>query len=109
VDGGGSSGWFIGGGDGRGCARRGAVAITFFGGGLPAPAAADGCLDAGTFLLGGARTLPGACTTAALVCSVEHSGTKRAWAAVVVLPVSAPPLGLGAWGGGATAVAGGME
>jgi hypothetical protein len=86
-----------------------AVAFTFFGGGLPAPTAADGRLDAGTFLLGGARALPGAC--AALVCSVGRGGTKRARAVAVVLPASAPPLGFGAWGGGATeaAAAGGME
>jgi hypothetical protein len=75
-----------------------------------------GHLDGGTFLLGGARALPEACAaasyaTAALVCSVGHGGTKRARAARVVLPASAPPLGFGAWGGGATeaAAAGGME
>jgi hypothetical protein len=35
-------GWFIGGGGGGGCARRVAVAFTFFGGGLPAPTALAG-------------------------------------------------------------------
>jgi hypothetical protein len=68
-------------------------------------------LDAGTFLLDGARALPGACAAAALVCSVGRGGTKRAHAAAVVLPVLALPLGFVAWGGGATEAAaeGGME
>jgi hypothetical protein len=101
VDGGGSGGWFIGGGSGRGYARRVVVAFTFFGGGLPAPAATDGRLDAGTFLLGGARALSGAyavasCAATALVCSVGCGGMKRARAAAIVLPASAPPLGFGA-------------
>ncbi|KAK1692023.1 hypothetical protein QYE76_008720 [Lolium multiflorum] len=115
-DGGADGGWIIGGGGGGGCAGRVAVAFTFFGGGLPAPVAADGRLDAGIFLLGGARALPGAytaasCASVALVCSVGRGGTKRARAAAVVLPASASPLGFGAWGGGATdaAAAGGME
>jgi hypothetical protein len=98
--------------------RRVAVAFTFFSGGLPAPAAMDRRLDAGTFLLGGARTLPGAYVAASYaaavrVCSVGRGRTKRAQAVAVVFPVSAPPLGFGAWGGGATEVAmvaaGGME
>jgi hypothetical protein len=60
-------------------------------------------LDAGTFLLGGARALLGACTAgtcavAALVCSVGRGGTKRARAAAAGLPTS---LGFAALGGGA--------
>jgi hypothetical protein len=71
-------------------------------------------LDADTFLLGGARALPGACAAAALVCSVGRGGTKRARVAAVVLPALALPLGFVAWGGGATEAAaaaaeGGME
>jgi hypothetical protein len=64
----------------------------------------SGRMDAGTFLLGGTRALPGACVAGssmasscaavALVCSVGRGGTKRACAAVVVLPASAPPPGL---------------
>jgi hypothetical protein len=60
-----------------------------------------GRLDTGTFLLGGARALPGACTVGCcaavvLVCSVGHGGTKRARATAVVLPASALPLGFDA-------------
>jgi hypothetical protein len=108
ADGGAGGGWFIGGGGSRGCARQGAVAFTFFGG-LPAPAAVGGRLDAGTFLLGGTRALPGACVAAGLVCSVGRGGTKRARAAAVVL--SSWALGFAAWGGGTTeaAAAEGME
>jgi hypothetical protein len=45
------------------------------------------------------------------VCSVGRDGTKRAQAMAVVLSASAPPLGFGAWGDGATeaAAVGGME
>jgi hypothetical protein len=65
-------------------------------------------LDVGTFLLGGARTLPGAyaagtCAVAALVCSVGRGGTKRARAAAAGLPAS---LGFAALGDGATEDAG---
>jgi hypothetical protein len=73
-------------------------------------------LDAGTFLLGGARALPacaaGTCAVAALVCSVGRGGTKRARAAAAGLPTS---LGFNPLGGGATkdeaaaAAEGGME
>jgi hypothetical protein len=73
-------------------------------------------LDAGTFLLGGARALPGTCTAgacaaAALVCSVGRGGTKRARAAAIGLPAS---LGFATLGGGATedaaaAAEGGIE
>jgi hypothetical protein len=67
-------------------------------------------LDAGTFLLGGAHALPGACAAAALVCSVGRGGTKRARAAAVGLPAS---LGFATWGGDMTeeaaAAEGGME
>jgi hypothetical protein len=68
-------------------------------------------LDADTFLLGGARALPGACAAAALVCSVGHGGTKRARAAGAGLPAS---LGFVALGGGAmedaaAAAEGGIE
>jgi hypothetical protein len=66
-------------------------------------------LDVGTFLLGGARALPGACAAAALVCSVGRGGTKRARAMAVVLPVSVLPLGFVAWGGGTTEAAAAME
>jgi hypothetical protein len=75
-----------------------------------------GRLDAGTFLLGGARALPGACAAGSyaamtLVCSVRRGGTKRACATAVGLPAS---LGFAAWDGGATeeeaaAAEGGME
>jgi hypothetical protein len=80
------------------------VAFTFFAAGPPAPTAIGGHLDAGTFLLGSARTLPGACaagtcTVAALVCSVGRGGTKRARATVAGLPAS---LWFAALGGGAT-------
>jgi hypothetical protein len=97
VDGGAGGGWFIAGGGGGGCARRVTLAFTFFGTGLPALAAVGGRLDAGTFLLGGARALPGACVAVALVCSVGRGGTKRARAAAVGLPAS---LGFATWGGG---------
>jgi hypothetical protein len=67
-------------------------------------------LDAGTFLLGGARALPGACAAAALVYSVGRGGIKRAHAAAVGLPAS---LGFAMLGGGASeeaaAAEGGME
>jgi hypothetical protein len=73
-------------------------------------------LDAGTFLLGGARALPGACAvgscvTTTLVCSVRHSGTKRACATAIGLSAS---LGFATWDGGVTeeeaaAAEGGME
>jgi hypothetical protein len=76
----------------------GHTCLYFFGGELPAPAAVGGRLDAGTFLLGGARALPGGCVVAALVCSVGRGGTKRARAAAVELPTS---LGFAAWGGDA--------
>jgi hypothetical protein len=56
-------------------------------------------LDTGTFLLGGARALPGACAVAVLVCNVGRGSTKRARAATAGLPVS---LGFAALGGGAT-------
>jgi hypothetical protein len=84
------------------------------------PAAVGGRLDAGTFLLGGAHALPGACAAGscavgtcaatALVCSVGCGGTKRARAVAVGLPAS---LGFATLGGGATEAAavaeGGME
>jgi hypothetical protein len=107
---------FIGGGDGGAYAWRVTLAFTFFAAGPPAPAAVGGRLEAGTFLLGGARALPGACaagtcTVAALVCSVGSGGTKRAHAAAAGLPAL---LGFAALGGGATedaaaATEGGME
>jgi hypothetical protein len=101
---------FIGGGGGGACARRGTLVFTLFVAGPPAPAAVGGHFDAGTFLLGGARALPGACAAAALVCSVGRGGTKRARAAAAGLPAS---LGFAALGGGATedaaAAEGGME
>jgi hypothetical protein len=110
ADGGAGGGVFIGGGGGGACARRGALVFTFFVAGPPAPAAIGGRFDTGTFLLCGARALPGACAAAALVCSVRRGGTKRARAAMAGLPVS---LGFVALGGGTTedaAVAeGGME
>jgi hypothetical protein len=70
-----------------------------------------GRFDVGTFLLGGAHALPGACAAAALVCSVGRGGTKRARAAAAGLPAS---LGFAALGGGAmedaaVAAEGGME
>jgi hypothetical protein len=68
-----------------------------------------GRFDTGTFLLGGAHALPGACVAgtyaagtcavAALVCSVGRDGTKRARAAAAGLPAS---LGFAALGGSAT-------
>jgi hypothetical protein len=101
---------FIGGGGGGDCTRRVTLAFTFFVAGPPAPATVGGRLDAGTFLLGSARALPGACAVAALVCSVGHGGTKRARAAAARLPAS---LGFAVLGGGATedavAAEGGME
>jgi hypothetical protein len=116
TDGGAGGGVFIGGGGGGACARRGALVFTLFVAGPPAPTAMGGCFDAGTFLLGSARALPGACAAgtcaaAALVCSVGHGGTKRARAAAVGLPAS---LGFAALGGGAmedaaAAAEGGME
>jgi hypothetical protein len=96
--------------------RRVTLAFTFFAVGPPAPTAVGGRFDVGTFLLGGARALPGAyavgtCAVAALVCSVGHGGTKRARVAVAGLPTS---LGFAALGGGTTEDAavvaeGGME
>jgi hypothetical protein len=121
ADGGAGGGVFIGGGGGGACARRGALVFTLFVAGPPAPAAVGGRFDAGTFLLGGARALPRACTAgacavgtcaaAAAVCSVGRGGTKRARAVAAGLPAS---LGFAALGGGVTegaaaAVEGGME
>jgi hypothetical protein len=106
---------FIRGGGGGASARRGALVFTFFVVGPPAPAAVGGHFDAGTFLLGGACALPGAYAegtwaAVALVCSVGHSGTKRARAAAAGLPAL---LGFATLGGGATedaaTVEGGME
>jgi hypothetical protein len=70
-----------------------------------------GRFDADTFLLGGARALPGAYAAAAPVCSVGRGGTKRAHTTAARLPAS---LGFAALGGGvmegaAAAAEGGME
>jgi hypothetical protein len=111
---------FIGGGGGGACARRGALVFTLFVAGPPVPAAVGGRFDAGTFLLGGARALPGACVAgactagtcaAAPVCSVGRGGTKRARSAVAGLPTSLgfAPLGGGATEGAAAAAEGGIE
>jgi hypothetical protein len=107
---------FIGGAGGGAFARRGALVFTLFVTGPPAPAAVGGRFDADTFLLGGARALPGACAAgayaaAAPVCSVGRGGTKRAHATAARLPTS---LGFAALGGGvmegaAAAAEGGME
>jgi hypothetical protein len=98
---------FIGGGSSGACARRGTLVFTLFVIGPPVPAAMGGRFDADTFLLGGARTLPGACTAAAPVCSVGRGGTKRARAMAAGLPAS---LGFAPLGGGVAAAAeGGIE
>ena len=114
ADGGAGGGWNIGGGGVGGCAWRVAIAFTFFGGATEAmPTVPYVCLDDGAFFLGGARALLGACAATA-EGSVARNGMKRARTAAILLPMSAPPLGFGAWGGGKTeaaaaAVAGGTE
>jgi hypothetical protein len=107
---------FIGGGGGGACARRGALVFTLFVAEPPAPAVVGGRFDAGTFLLGGARALPGACVAgtcaaAAPVCSVGRGGTKKARTAAARLPASLgfAPLGGGATEGAVAAAEGGME